>query len=128
MWRADGRGEAYVYHMRQPNRYGESFSFAESLSFPEVDEVLIRMQVAMNTPGRADGGLRVWLRLPDSPEEVLVVLRTDMEWRADSTMRVDSLLFETFHGGNDGSWAPRKASATVFRGLTIRATDFPLDR
>ncbi len=36
MWRRDGRGEAYLYHMDQPDKYGESLPFPDNFRFPSV--------------------------------------------------------------------------------------------
>ena len=62
MWRADGRGEAYVYHMNQPKKYGQSFPFPATFRFPVAEPVNVRLRVSMNTPGRRDGKLDVWVK------------------------------------------------------------------
>jgi hypothetical protein len=119
MWRADGRGEAYVYHMHQPGRYGESFPFPPDFRFPDSGEVRVRLRVGLNTPGRRDGTLDVWVRPVDSDAEAHVLSRSDMEWRSGPDLAIDSLLFQAFHGGSDASWAPRLPSATTFRDIAV---------
>jgi len=119
MWRADGRGEAYVYHMHQPKQYGESFPFPDTFRFPTAEAVQVRMRVSMNTPGRRDGTLDVWVKTQDSTAYRHVVKRDDMEWRAGPEFGIDSVLFQTFHGGSDKSWAPRKPSFTLFQGISV---------
>ncbi len=121
MWRADGRGEAYVYHMNQPRKYGESFPFPAEYRFPTGEPVLVRMRVTMNTPGRRDGQLDVWIGNEESGEYRRVVRRSDLEWRASTDLAVDSLLFETFYGGGDKTWAPRRPSFALFREISIRS-------
>ena len=118
MWRKDGRGEAYVYHKNQPEKYGESFAFPEDFRFPTGQPIQVRLDVGMNTGGQRDGILRVWMTLPEQIER-LVVERTDMEWRSADTFNVDSLLFETFHGGNDNTWAPTRPCYTEFTDLRV---------
>lgn len=118
MWRRDGRGEAYVYHKNQPEKYGESFPFPEDFRFPPGKPVQVRIAVVMNTGGKRDGTLRVWTTLPGQGER-LVVERTDMEWRSAETFNVDSLYFETFHGGNDSSWAPTRPCYAEFTGFEV---------
>ena len=118
MWRKDGRGEAYVYHKNQPDKYGESFAFPEDFRFPTATPIQVRLAVGMNHGGQRDGFLRVWMTLPGKVER-LVVERTDMEWRSADTFNVDSLLFETFHGGNDSTWAPTRPCYTEFTDLRI---------
>lgn len=123
MWRKEGRGEAYVYHKNQPQNYGESFPFPADFRFPEDTDVQVRMEVRMNTPGKRDGVLRVWVAAGNEGgngvAEKLVVERTDMEWRTVATFGVDSLYFETFHGGNDASWAPQKPCWAEFGGMRV---------
>lgn len=118
MWRKDGRGEAYVYHKNQPEKYGESFAFPEDFRFPPGVPVQVRLAVVMNTGGLRDGILRVWTTLPGQGER-LMVERKDMEWRSAETFSVDSLYFETFHGGNDATWAPTRACYAEFTGLEV---------
>jgi hypothetical protein len=72
----------------------------------------------MNQGGQRDGLLRVWMTLPGKVER-LVVERTDMEWRSADTFNVDSLLFETFHGGNDSTWAPTRPCYAEFTDIRI---------
>jgi hypothetical protein len=104
MWRKDGSGQAYVYHMHQPEKYGDEFDFPKENGFrfqPGIPAT-IRLRVAMNTPGRRDGSLSVWVNGD------LLVDRSDMEWRAVPEIGVDSLLFNTFHGGTGPQWAPAR--------------------
>lgn len=114
MWRKDGRGEAYVYHMNQPGNHGESFDFPSDFRFPTGRPVGIQMRLRLNDPGRRDGTLDVWVATSDDVAKQHVVSRSDMQWRKDPNLRIDGLLFETFHGGGDKSWAPRRESFAVF--------------
>jgi hypothetical protein len=118
MWRKDGRGEAYVYHKNQPEKYGESFPFPDDFRFPPGKPILVRIAVVMNTGGQRDGMLCVWITLPGQGKR-LVVERKDMEWRSAETYNVDSLYFETFHGGNDVSWAPTRPCYAEFSGIRV---------
>lgn len=120
MWRADGRGEAYVYHMNQRDEYGDSFAFPEPFRFPTGTPVHVRMRVTMNDPGKSNGKLQVWIKAGNDADERRMVSRTDMQWRAADTFGVESLYFETFHGGNDASWAPSKKCHAEFGGISAR--------
>ena len=107
MWRRDGRGEAYVYHRNQKGGYGDSFPFPDDFRFSPGALYRVRERVTMNAVGERDGTLRVWIALGENPER-LVVARNDMEWRTVDTFGVDSIYFETFHGGGDPTWAPTR--------------------
>ena len=119
MWRKDGRGEAYVYHKNQNGKYGDSFSFPEDFRFqPDVD-IAVRMTIVMNSPSRADGKLTIWIKPADSSNERLVVDRDDLEWRTVDDIGVDSVLFETFHGGGNKTWAPSRHCWAEFSSITV---------
>ena len=118
MWRADGRGEAYVYHLHQPEKYGESLPFPRDFRFPTDTPVRVRLRIGMNAPGRRDGRLDVWVRPGDAAEEH-VVSRADMEWRTVADIGVDSVLFQTFHGGGDRSWAPTRPCSTCYEEIIV---------
>jgi hypothetical protein len=119
MWRADGRGEAYVYHMNQREKFGDSVPFPDDFRFPTKSNVMVRLRVTLNTPGRRDGRLDVWIRRSSDDAERKVVQRSDMEWRSDPTMSIDGVLFETFHGGGDRTWAPQRPSSSTFSAIVI---------
>lgn len=118
MWRKDGRGEAYVYHKHQREKYGDSFPFPAEFRFPTETDIRIRIRVRMNTPGKRDGTLQVWTTLGQTAEQ-LVVDRTDLEWRTADTFGVDGVYFDVFHGGSDGSWAPTRPCWTEFGKIAV---------
>ncbi len=118
MWRKDGRGEAYVYHKNQKSNYGDSFAFPADFRFPTDTPVRVRLRVAMNEPGRKNGKLYVWIAAGEQPEQ-LMVSHTDMEWRTVDSFAIDSLYFETFHGGSDSSWAPSRTCWSEFSDIKV---------
>ena len=120
MWRADGRGQAYVYHMNQPGKWGDEFNFPPDFRFPIGQRVGVRIRVAMNTVGSPDGTLQVWITLPGK-DAALLVDHHDMAWRSVPSIGVDSLMFETFHGGSDTSWAPKKDCAARFSQIAVKS-------
>lgn len=110
MWRADGRGEAYVYHVDQPDKFGESIPFPKEFRFPRGKPFLIVMRIGMNAKDEADGTLEAWVT-QGSEDAIKVVHRDNLRWRTVESVQIDSLLCEVFHGGNDSSWAPKKNCA-----------------
>lgn len=115
MWRKDGRAQAYVYHMHQPGKYGDEFDFPADFRFVPGKAVMLRLAVTMNAPGQRDGTLRVWA------DEKLMVEKTNLQWRQGTDYGVDSILFNTFHGGGDASWAPAHDVWAEFSGFEVRA-------
>jgi hypothetical protein len=112
MWRKDGRGQAYVYHMNQPSKYGDEFDFPADFQFVKGKPYQFQIAVRMNKMGKRDGKLTVTLLEKGKPR--VLVAKEDMQWRAAREVGVDSILFNTFHGGNDSSWGPSKDCHAVF--------------
>ena len=118
MWRRDGRGEVYVYHLDQPEETGEGLPFPEEFRFPLGQPVKLRLAVTMNRPGQTDGIVRCWATLPDAQEQLLVE-RTDFRWRTVDTFGIDSLYFQAFHGGSTADWAPPRDCTVEFADFRV---------
>lgn len=113
MWRKGGRGEAYVYHVHKKAKYGDSFEFPDEFRFKRANVHEIRIRVDMNKAGKKDGQLRVWI------DGDLLVERINLQWRKKSDYGVDSILFNTFHGGGDAGWAPDRDVWADFAGFKV---------
>jgi len=122
MWRRDGRGQAYVYHAAQRGTYGDEFDFPAAERFPIGTPIGVRIAVSMNDPARSDGTLRVWLTDHERRSR-LVIDRGDLRYTTVEGIGVDSLLFNTFHGGNDDAWAPRRPCSACFTDFRITPGD-----
>ncbi len=118
MWRADGRGEAYLYHLDQPDRYGESLPFPDDFQFPKGQPFLLVMRVGMNEIDGEDGSFEAWVQVGDE-EARKVVHRDNLRWRTNESIHVDSLLCQVFYGGNDLSWAPTKDCTVDLSGFQL---------
>jgi hypothetical protein len=118
MWRREGRAQAYLYHPNQPSKYGDEIDFPSDFRFPIGMPVKIHLAVKINSIGHRDGALRIWVALPQQDER-LVIEKVDMEWTKDAQIGVDSVLFNTFHGGNDSAWAPTKECAARFGEISL---------
>jgi len=119
MWRKEGRCQAYVYHMDQPSKYGDEFDFPGTFRFPVGVPVTIRLQVRINTPSKKDGTIRIWTTLLGGAEQ-LQLEKTGLRFRQVNDYGIDSILFNTFHGGSDKSWGPARDVAADFSGFEVR--------
>ena len=110
MWRAGGRIVQYVYHPDQPTEYGEDFpwDFGGCPKFFTPGQwECVETYARMNDPGKHNGVIVSWL----NGEKALEV--TNLRFRDRADLKIDKMLFETFFGGGDSSWAsPRKQSAS----------------
>ena len=99
MWRANGIGEVYAYVAgARAQRYGESIGRGQ-LSFGRGEWQTIEQEVLLNRVGAAEGILRVW---HDGKQ---VIERRDIRYRTSAAVGIDGLMFSTFFGGQDASWA-----------------------
>ncbi len=99
MWRTGGAGEAYVYSATTKG-YGDSLGRGSWTWAADGNWHRVSQHVHMNTPGVADGTIDV------SIDGVPVSHDAGIEFRVDGSVHIDSLLFSTFYGGHDSSWAP----------------------
>ena len=113
MWRSGGNLAVYLYARNylggptgsEGQKYGEDIP----LYWPDGSPVKptpgtwynIKQRIYMNTPGLANGGLRVLVN------DQQVLRKTDIEYRAAwEYNKIDNLYLTSFPGGNDSSWAP----------------------
>jgi hypothetical protein len=111
MWRTNGAGEVYAY---LPTSVAHGTSLGRGSWFwPTGVWTEVQQRVKLNTPGQADGEVRVWLN--GTP----VLTATGLTMRSDPGLQVDGLFFSTFFGGGDASWASPRDQYTDFAGFTI---------
>ena len=101
MWREQGAVEQYVYHPDQPNEWGEDLLWDEGVQrhFEPGTWHHVRHRLQMNTPGAHDGVIEGWF------DGELALRREGMRFRDTDDLGIDALLFSTFFGGADASWA-----------------------
>ncbi len=107
MWRTDGVAETYTYHQDQREQYGDRGRARRRFRFQPGRYHAVSLHVRVNEPvGQANGFARLYV------DGALVEARERVRFRAidSEDSQITQLLFSTFHGGNDPSWAPRGAS------------------
>lgn len=100
MWREAGQGEVYAYLPHGATRHGRSLLRGRWQFLPGRWHQ-VTQQIVLNTPGRADGRLRMWL------DGSLVGSVDDLHVRDSPQLRIDGVFVDVFFGGNDDSWAAR---------------------
>jgi hypothetical protein len=108
MWRAGSAGEVYAYVPDKSGQYGESISRG-AWTFAPGQWQRLEQEVVVNHLGQKDGVLRVWV------DGKLLINRTDMLYRVNNNVLVSGLMFSTFFGGHDPSWASPKTQVAFFR-------------
>jgi hypothetical protein len=111
MWRTGGAGEVYAY-LPTSVAHGTSLGRGD-WTWPTGVWASVEQHVRLNTPGRTDGQVDVWLN------GVLVSEQTGLTFRTTSSLRVEGLFFSTFFGGGDASWATPRDQYADFAGFTL---------
>jgi hypothetical protein len=114
MWRAGGAGEVLLSDATTTGDGSDlgrgNWQFQADGQWHTLSE-----HVHMNTPGQADGWIDV------TYDGNLVAHLTGIEFRAaGDTDAIDGLMFSTFFGGNDKSWAPSASMAIDFAGFNLQ--------
>ncbi|WP_431272618.1 polysaccharide lyase [Dankookia sp. P2] len=112
MWRAAGEGELYLYAPDRAARCGDSIGRG-AFRLPAGTWAELAQEVVLNTPGRADGRIRLWL------DGRPVLDRGGLLLRETAAVRVDGLLFASFFGGSDPSWASPRDQSAEFSGFEL---------
>jgi hypothetical protein len=100
MWRKQGALVLYIYHKRQLGNCAADSPLDAAVEVGRWHR--LTQHVSVNTPGRADGTVRVWLDGVQKPG------RNDIEFRTEKQAPVNCFLFSTFFGGKDPSFGPLK--------------------
>lgn len=111
MWRAKGAGEVYAY-LPTSKEHGTSLGRGK-WRFAPGKWHLIEQAVNLNTPDRKDGRIRVWF------DEKLVLDEQELVFRTTDKLKVEGILFSTFFGGDDASWATPEATHTDFAAFAV---------
>lgn len=106
MWRPAMGGQAYAY-LPTSVTYGTGMNFVGA-SFPLGRWVALTQELKLNTPGLANGWIKVWL------DGQLVLDQRGLTFRDTDALAIDRLYFDVFYGGNDDTWAAPKDTVIEF--------------
>ncbi|MEZ5776183.1 MAG: hypothetical protein R3D33_16190 [Hyphomicrobiaceae bacterium] len=107
MWRKGGAGEVYAYVPGHPDKRGRSIDRG-AFVFPRGRWIRIEEEVVLNTPGRADGELRLWI------DGHLRIAHSDMIYRVVPSLGIDGVFVDVFYGGKEPEWAAPKDTIVRF--------------
>lgn len=128
MWRPNGVS-SYVYCQNKSGRYGRSPKRMVEQPFETGRYYALSYYVKLNDPvDRANGVMRVYV------DGKLVSEDRKIQFRSvdGENTKITALLFSTFHGGDDPSWAPKDEQGNytdvyayfdnlaVYEGLQVR--------
>lgn len=113
MWRRDGKGELYEYIVNKKSKYGLSVGRG-IFAFPRGRWVDVDLEVVLNEEDKNNGIARLWI------DGTAVVEQTGIIYTTEGVDEA-GLMFSTFFGGNDGSWASPKDQHVDFADFRMYA-------
>ena len=113
MWRTGGAGELYLYAPGRDTACGQSIGRG-NWTFVQGNWYTVTERITMNVPGFSNGIIQVLINGMQVVDAGNLVLRN-----TDSTL-IDGLLFSTFFGGSDSTWASPKDQWTEFQAFSVR--------
>ena len=111
MWRRNGDGEVYAYRPTSKD-YGTSIGRGNWQFQPGTWHHL-EQEIKLNSPGQADGQIKVWL------DGVQVLDIEGITFRYVDSLKIDGIFFSTFFGGGNSSWATPKDTYIDFAEFSI---------
>ena len=123
MWGKNGKIVVYLYYVDMPGHWGEDLSLGGVKCVPGRWHQLTQ-HIRVNTPGQANGVLDVWF------DGKKALARSNIRFRIGEKGLIDSVDFETFHGGSTKEWAPTVDSFSFLDDFIVAAgpPDSLLDR
>jgi hypothetical protein len=113
MWRRSGEGEVYAY-LPTSEEYGTSIGRG-SWSFRPDTWYHLEQEITLNQPGQSNGRVRIWV------DDRLLFDREDLMFRSAETLKIEGILFSTFFGGGDPSWATPNEAFADFADFKVMA-------
>jgi polysaccharide lyase-like protein len=112
MWRTAGAGEVLINDATTTGD-GTSLGRGNWSWVADGNWHTVSERVHMNTPGVADGTIDVTV------DGAHVSHDAGITFRVNNSVHIDSLMFSTFFGGHDSSWAPSSLQHIDFSSFTI---------
>ena len=130
-WKENGQGVAYMYLPTQaplnsqsaafkaasddPDRTGIHIFAKSALKFNKGAWNTVTLTVKLNSPSSSDGVLR--LTINGVTEEL-----TDVLYRRDASVKINTMVFATFFGGSSKEYAPLKSETATFKDFKFAAS------
>ena len=111
MWRKDGDGEVYAY-LPSSREHGTSIGRGNWRFQPGTWQHLEQV-VVLNQPGKANGQIQMWL------DGKKVLTKNGLTFRTTNALKIEGILFSTFFGGGDPSWATPKNVYVDFANFSV---------
>jgi hypothetical protein len=112
MWREDGAGSLYAYLPGKSEECGKYIGKG-TWHFRRGAWTTIEQEAVLNTPGKNDGLVRVWV------DGRLVIEEPRMMLRMKDSIAIDGIFFVSFFGGKKPEWASPRDQRADFASVTV---------
>lgn len=112
MWREKGEGTLYAYIPHKKKQCGQLMGRG-SWSFPKGKWIDIQQEIILNDPDSENGAIRIWV----NGKKVLE--RHQQTIRMQEDIVIEGIMFSTFFGGKDPSWASPQDQHADFRSFVV---------
>lgn len=112
MWRADGELEVYAYLQDKEDGYGTSIGRGAG-TITTGTWYNLTQRVKLNTSGNADGIIEFYV------DGELVYSESGLNIVDEKDVVIDGILFSTFFGGSDESWATPINTYSYFKNFKV---------
>jgi hypothetical protein len=113
MWRQNGAGEAYPFLPNSPTIYGSSLGRGNWYFSGDGQWHALRQDVVLNDVGSSNGLIRVWY------DGAMVLEAPGLFFRTTNSLQIEGILFQTFFGGGDTSYATPVTTYADFAGFSV---------
>ncbi|MGY2288732.1 polysaccharide lyase [Pseudomonas sp. SDO528_S397] len=117
IWKENGAGAVYAY-LPTSDTWGTALGLG-TWTFNVGQWHRLEQRVQLNTPGQADGAISIWY------DKQPVYSQAGLIFRDTPDLKIDGLLFSTFFGGNNASFATPVNTHIQFRNLVMSAERLP---
>ncbi|MEL2053354.1 polysaccharide lyase [Klebsiella pneumoniae] len=114
LWVENGMGKVYAYLPQEDKKqkWGVGLSGLPWF-YPRGEWQNITLKVKLNTVNFQNGIVKLWVN------NKLVIDRRDVLFRKTPNLKIDGVLFSTFFGGNNPSFAPKELQYLDFKDIKI---------
>jgi hypothetical protein len=113
MWRTSGAGEAYPFLPTSAPSDGTELGKGNWHFAGDGQWHTISQQCTLNTIGASNGVIQTWY------DGSLVLTATGLFFRSTNSLHVDGVIFQTFFGGGDTSWATPVTTYADFANFSV---------
>lgn len=113
MWRTGGAGEAYPFLPTSCPSDGTELGKGNWLFKGDSQWHTVQQKCVLNDVGASNGLIQVWY------DGVLVLNTNNLYFRSTNLLQIDGVIFQTFFGGGDTSWATPVTTYADFANFSV---------